>query len=97
MLLLTGLHLLSSSGIFLLLFSFKAVGKNLLLVILLEALMTLKFSTFNRVIVIGKIGLRLGWQSGFNPELPDKALDRDSWTSLEHALLAHSECWGNLT
>lgn len=96
MLLLTGLYLLSSSGIFLFFF-FKAVGKNLLLVILLEALMTLKFSTCNRVIVVGKMGLRLGWQSGFNPELPDKALDRDSWTSLDHALLAHSECWGNLT
>lgn len=67
---------LSYSGIFPL--YFKAVVKNLLLILLLEAFLTLKFSTCNGVIVIGESRLGSGQQCGSNPELRDKALHRES-------------------
>lgn len=67
---------MSYSGIFPL--YFKAVVKNLLLIILLEAFVTLKFSTCNGVIVIGESGVGSGQQCGFNPEIPDRALHGES-------------------
>lgn len=50
--------------------------------------MTLKVSTCNGVMVMGKSGVESGQQCGSNPELPDRALHRESWTPLEHAHLA---------